>query len=96
MAEAIQYMFNHKELVELMIKKQGLHEGIWSLSVRFGIHATNFGPSPEADQYPTAIVPLMEIGIHRAEKETNIAVDAAKVNPLPRDASSGKRHSSRH
>jgi hypothetical protein len=82
MPEATQYMFNHKELVEMMIKKQGIHDGIWSLSMRFGMQATNFGLNPDgADILPTAIIPVMEIGINRVDKINNISVDAAQVNP---------------
>jgi hypothetical protein len=82
MAEATQIMFNHKELVEMMIKKQGLREGIWTLSVRFGMQAMNFGTNPEGtDVLPTALIPVLEIGINRTEKENNISLDAAKINP---------------
>jgi len=82
MAEATQFMFNHKELVELMVKKQQLHEGIWSLAVRFGMHAANFGTSPDgSDVLPTAMIPVLEIGINRSQKENNLTVDAARVNP---------------
>jgi hypothetical protein len=97
MAEATQFLFNHKELVELMIKKQGLHEGIWSLSVRFGMQATNFGLSQDgADVLPTAIVPVMELGIHRTEKENNISVDAAKVNPRHSEPTMALKRRPRH
>jgi len=85
MAEATQFMFSHKELVELMIIKQGLHEGIWTLSVRFGMQATNFGANPDgSDILPTALIPVLEIGINRTEKVNNISVDAALVNPKER------------
>ena len=75
-------MFTHKELVELMIKKQDLHEGIWTLSVNFGMKAANFGSTPESDDYlPTALVPVLSVGIQRTDKENNLSLDAAKVNP---------------
>lgn len=81
MAESTQYIFSHKEVIEALLKKQGIHEGIWALYVKFGIAAANLGSS-ESDLNPTAIVPLLEIGLQKGEKENNIAVDAAKVNPL--------------
>jgi hypothetical protein len=85
MAEPTEIMFNHKELVELMIKKQNIHEGIWMVSVKFGMQATNFGVAPDgSDILPTAMLPVMAIGIHRADKMNNIAVDAALVNPAPK------------
>jgi hypothetical protein len=82
MAEASQFMFSYKEVAEALVKKQGLHEGIWGLSINFGIQATNVGPN-ETDLKPSAIVPIMAIGIQKSDKETNLSVDASKVNPKP-------------
>jgi hypothetical protein len=82
MPEATQITFKHKELVELLIKNQGLHEGLWGLFVRFGLGASNIGASDDQLQ-PAAIIPVLEIGLQKFEKETNISLDAAKVNPKP-------------
>lgn len=81
MPETSQIAFSHKEVVEALIKSQGIHEGIWRIVIKFGLGAANTGPS-ESELHPTAMIPVLEIGIQRAEKETNIAVDASKVNPL--------------
>jgi hypothetical protein len=81
MAEATQITFKYSELVELMIKKQGIHEGIWGLFVNFGLAASNIGPT-ETNISPAAIVGVIGIGLQKFEKESNIAVDAEKVNPL--------------
>jgi hypothetical protein len=80
MPETTQFAYKHKELVEILVKAQGLHEGIWGLFVRFGLGASNVGPSEDQLQ-PAAVIPILEIGLQRFEKETNISVDAAKVNP---------------
>jgi hypothetical protein len=80
MAEVTQISFKHSEIVELLIKKQGIHEGIWGMFVKFGLTASNIGPT-ETDVTPAAIVGVLEIGLQKFEKETNIALDAAKVNP---------------
>lgn len=82
MPEATQIVFKHKELAEVLIKAQNIHDGIWGLFIRFGIGAMNIGPS-DADLQPAAIVPVLEIGLQKFEKETNLSVDAAKVNPAP-------------
>jgi hypothetical protein len=82
MAEITQYTFSHRELVEILVKQQDLHEGIWGLYVRFGLGASNVGESPAQIQ-PAAIIPVVEIGLQKFDKETNISVDAAKVNPKP-------------
>src|SRR5690606_35801655 len=45
MPEASQYTFSHKELLALLVKAAGLHEGKWMLLVTFGFTAGNFaGP----------------------------------------------------
>jgi hypothetical protein len=83
MAEASQITFSFKEVAEALVKKQGLHDGIWSINVNFGIQGTNAGPN-ENDLKPAAIIPILQIGLQKVDKETNLAVDAAKVNPRPK------------
>ena len=80
MAEASQISFPYKEVAEALVKKQGLREGIWGLFFKFGLQATNIGPN-ESDLKPAAILGILEIGLQRLEKETNLSVDAGKVNP---------------
>jgi len=80
MAEPTQIVFKHREVVEALVKHQGIHDGIWGLYVRFGISATNVGTT-DADIMPAAIIPILEIGLQRFDKENNIAIDASKVNP---------------
>ena len=80
MPEATQYTFSHKEVVEALIKKQGLHAGLWMLYVEFGLGAANVGPA-EDQITPAAIVPLVKLGLQKGEKENALTVDAAKVNP---------------
>ncbi len=80
MAEIKTITLTHKEVVEALIKHQGLHEGIWQLYVEFGIAATNV--STGEDQIsPAAIVPVKTIGLHKAEQENPLSADASKVNP---------------
>ena len=87
MAEATQFMFKHEEVVAALIKAQGIHEGIWMLSVTFGFAAANIGSGDSrTDLNPSAVVPVTGIGIRLIGSEhensnSNLAVDAAKVNP---------------
>lgn len=80
MAEATQYIFDHREVVTALLKKQGIHEGIWSLVINFGFGAANVGQN-EAEIHPTAMIPVMGVGIQKAESTGPLAVDAAVVNP---------------
>ncbi len=88
MAQAQQYTFTYAELVALMLRAQGITSGIWSLYVKFGLAAANVGPNPESLQ-PAAILPILEVGIQRAEALTSIAVDAGALQ-----RSAGKRSTS--
>ncbi len=80
MAEPSQYKFTLKEVAEALVKRQGIHQGIWGLLVEFGFAAANTGPSKE-EVYPTALVPIVKLGLQELKEETNFSVDAAKVNP---------------
>jgi hypothetical protein len=80
MPEIGNILFSNKEVVTALVKAQGLHEGLWSLFIRFGLNAANLGPNEE-ELRPCAIIPILEIGLQKGEKENNITVDAAKVNP---------------
>ncbi len=93
MAETTQIIFSYKEVAEALLKQQGVHEGVWGIYIKFGIKAANVGETSE-DLRPTAIVPILEIGVQRLEKESNLAVDAAQVNPQPR-AQTKKRAATR-
>lgn len=82
MAEASQFIFTHKELVEMLIKKADIHEGKWMLLVNFGFAAINGGPSPD-QIVPTALAAIQSIGIQKAPGEAppSLVADAAEVNP---------------
>src|SRR6266702_3330725 len=66
MAESTLIKFTYKELAELMVKKQGIKEGHWAVYLRFGIVGANTGPTEDA-AVPTAVVPVLEIGLQRVE-----------------------------
>ena len=82
MAEPTQYIFSHKELVEILIRDQKLHEGIWTATFQLGMGNMQV-PSPAGggDTLPAVIVTIMGVGLQKADKEGPSALDAAKVNP---------------
>ena len=69
MPEINQLFFAHKEVLQLLIQKAGLHEGKWMLAANFGFTAGNFGPVTE-QLAPGAIVSILAIGLQRATAET--------------------------
>ncbi len=87
MPENKQIGYSFKELAALMVKDREIHEGFWGIFVRFGISAANAGPS-DTDLKPTALVPIVELGLQKFDELNNLSVDAAEVNPLDTSASS--------
>lgn len=83
MAEPTQFMFSHKEVVTALLKQQNIHEGIWMLSISFGMAATNIAQKEDGtDLSPAVILPVLNIGIQRTDIVNNLSVDAAEVNPV--------------
>ena len=81
MADVQTYVFNYKEVAEALIKKQGIHEGLWAIYMEFGIAGANIQLEAEGLAAPTAIVPVLKVGIQRSDTPTLLTVDAAEVNP---------------
>ena len=82
MPEINSYNFKHKEVLEALIKKAGLHEGRWQLTMTFGLAAANMGPTPE-ELVPGAAVAVTGIGLQKAQADSPEALtaDAEVVNP---------------
>ena len=78
MPEPKQITFTYQEVAEMMVKSLDISEGLWGLYVNFGIKGANLG-SDDSDLRPTAIVPILELGLQRFDKPSNLSVDAAKV-----------------
>ena len=83
MAEPKHIVFKHREVVEALIKHQGLHEGVWMLTVTARLNMLVTGPSPDTAM-PAAMVLIQELGLMKTDQENSLAVDAAAVNPYPR------------
>jgi len=82
MEDKIQRLFSHKEIAELLVKKEGLHEGIWGLVVELQFGAALAG-TPEL-AFPTGYVGVSKIGIQSGTELNSVSVDAAVVNPRPK------------
>ncbi|HJZ83423.1 MAG TPA: hypothetical protein VKD91_23845 [Pyrinomonadaceae bacterium] len=80
MADASQYTIPYRELAEVMIKYLDIHEGFWSVFFKFGINGVNLSLN-DSPFVPSAIVPILQVGINREAEMTPLTVDAAQVNP---------------
>lgn len=72
--------YNLTELAALLVRDQGLHEGLYSLVVEFQVAVGSVGPSPDMIM-PGAMVGFSKIGLLPATKPGPNTVDAAEVNP---------------
>lgn len=92
MPDVNQYVFSYKELLEMMVKKAGLHEGKWSMLVNLGFAAINGGPSPD-QIVPTGLVAIQAIGIQKSAPDAipALTIDAAEVNPGPAKGSNKRK-----
>lgn len=89
MAKQERIGFSYQDIVECLVKKAGIHEGIWGISLGFGITGANINREKDLDNFmPAAIIPVTEIGIQPFDKPSNLTVDAAVVNPRPKTKSS--------
>ena len=91
MVQPKEIVFTYQEIVECLLKKQNIHEGLWGLRIGFGLGASNVSMGNEDAYVPAAIVPVTEIGIQRFEKPSNLTVDAASVNPSHKSKENSKK-----
>lgn len=80
-------LLQHSELVTLLIREFGVHEGIWTLAVELQFAALTAGTDDQS-AYPTGLVSVKSIGLSPGVKVNNISVDAALVNPKPKKGKS--------
>jgi hypothetical protein len=82
MPEISQYLFSTKELLGVLVKQAGVHEGKWVLMANFQVTPGSYGPAPD-QLAPGALFAVTHIGIQLAPPETpeGAWIDAAEVNP---------------
>lgn len=80
MPEPKNIVFNYKEVAEALISQTDVDKGYWGLYVKFGISAANISTTQGGALSPAAIVPILELGIQRFDKQNNLTVDASKIN----------------
>ncbi|HYW43662.1 MAG TPA: hypothetical protein VE959_12450 [Bryobacteraceae bacterium] len=82
MPETKNYVFEHTELAEILVKNLGIHEGFWGIYIEFGLKGANVPVGPDSRIIlPAAISFVQKIGIQRFDEPNSLSVDAALVNP---------------
>lgn len=76
-----QITFSHQELVETLLKSQGIKEGLWMPLLSLSFVGGNFGVE-EGVANPGGMMMIQKIGIARAQPDTpsNMVVDASKID----------------
>lgn len=87
------YIFDHQDVVEALIRKQGLHEGLWRIVLELGLSAANVNSLKDGNTVltPAGIVLVTRIGIVKTDEPSALAVDAAVVNPRESDVVTVRR-----
>ncbi len=86
MTDDIKHSFSHEELLAILLKSAGIHEGLWMLSINFGLSATNMSNSNSGEENlrPCVMAFVENFGLMRVERALKgLTLDAAIVNPLP-------------
>lgn len=82
MAEIKQITYINKELLILLLKDQGIHEGNWILGAQLTFSAMNIGHSSDgSDVSPAGVVGVTGVVIERVPEPLPFSVNAQEVNP---------------
>ncbi|MBB5348066.1 hypothetical protein JWG42_15590 [Desulfoprunum benzoelyticum] len=83
MADITRIEYTKKDLLTLMLKDQGIHEGHWVLGVKFIFTAMNIGQSPDgSDASPASVAAVDTIHLERVPEPLPFSVDAGEINPM--------------
>lgn len=78
MPEADRLLFELRELAEVLVKSQGIREGLWGIYVEFGLGAANV-PTGPGQVTPAAINFVQKIGIQRFPEPNSLTIDAGET-----------------
>jgi hypothetical protein len=89
MTDAVQHSFSREELLAILLKNADIHEGLWMLSIHFGLSATNMSNSDNGEENlrPCVMAFVEHFGLMRVERVLKgLTLDAAVVNPRKESA----------
>jgi hypothetical protein len=76
------FEYSNRELIVLLLRTHGVHEGHWHLSAKLAFSAMNIGQSPDGtDASPAGVVAVNGVRIVRIPEPLPFSVNAAEVNP---------------
>jgi hypothetical protein len=71
-----------QEVGVFLVKRFGLHQGLWDVTFEMQIGVGHFGQNP-ADVLPGSMTRISRVGLTPSASKTHLSVDAAEVNPAP-------------
>jgi hypothetical protein len=84
MADPTQYSFDLAEVLEALIKQQGLSSGQWTIAVEFNFTALAAGLRDGAEVKPSALIQVARIQLTQPGENYPPGLpvrDASKINP---------------
>ncbi len=78
MDNATQFQFELLEVAKILLKKQGIKTGIWTIGVNFGVLATHAGPSPDIIR-PSMVVSVDKLVISKVDEPGALTIDASGI-----------------
>lgn len=82
MAKTTEVEYTNKELLILMLKDQGIHEGNWALSAKLKFSTMNLGELADgSDASPAGAIAVVGCRIERVPEPLPFSINAAEANP---------------
>ena len=78
MDNATQFQFELLDVAKILLKKQGIKTGLWTIGVNFGIAPMNAGPSPETVR-PSMMISLDKLLISKVDEPGPLTIDASGI-----------------
>jgi hypothetical protein len=79
MPEAERFVFDLKELTEILLKQQEISEGHWGIYVEFTLAAANVERPDTKELAPAAINFIGKLGVQKFPAPNALTIDAAKL-----------------
>jgi hypothetical protein len=75
-------LYELRDVTIALLRANNITSGHWFLAVQFGLGA-GYNKWLEGARLPTAMVPILKIGLMPIEEPNDISVNAAELSPKP-------------
>ncbi len=85
MAGATQYSFDLLEVGEILLNRENIREGLWTVGVMFAGTPAEAGPNPESIR-PSMVISVDKFLLTRADKKGPLVIDASEKGKTKRNS----------